>query len=123
MLPQKGLLHVRLLDGELTYLFYSDDGSAKPGDLHFHIRNIAGMDYGSGKPWFSGAMESTSEEKSGAGFTIELRPATDDDIRAFLRVWDPEYSIAKWAEGVAKCEGLAEEEKQRVWRIAREFIV
>ena len=137
--PPPGLLFVRehafadYLDVSLGYV----DEPRRPGAIDYHCRHVAKMHGGAGcyaQADFSGylsvesGVEQVFDEHLGR-HVIRRRLASDDDVLGFLRAWKPwpggtpAQAIEEWCRSVQDQEGLQMDERARVARLVRTFLL
>ena len=112
---EKGRLYVRLMDGEIQELFHPTEPEKRV------MRSIAAFRYSHAVPYFSGYLECIrgASGTTGSGRKVEIRLASDSDIRTILKAWDPHKAPRKWLKDV-KNEPIQRAEFDRVARIVKE---
>ncbi len=119
----KGVLYVRIHDGEVADFFYPDE-EVPAGYSNFHCQHIARIHWEAGEPSFGGWVDTSQNgDRSGSGMLIEFRKATDADIKKLLDAWKSRVSIAEWVENVQEYNpDLSKAEKDRIARITKPYI-
>ena len=124
MIFLKGRLYVRVVDGLVEGLFYTNEDIPENYGS-FHNEHIAKNRFGdSPEPAFSSYTElSQNGAHTFSGRLIEFREASDECLRDFLSKWDPyRHNLAKWLDNVDHDTHLLIGEKQRLRYIASQFL-
>jgi len=92
-------------------------------DQQWHMRQVATLRDGKAGPahetWQEGLHEQSGA--TGSGNQLEHVPATDDDLKRFMRAYNsPHMPLQEWINDTCNARDLDEQEKARLHRIAEE---
>ncbi|OGC49893.1 hypothetical protein A2716_00845 [candidate division WWE3 bacterium RIFCSPHIGHO2_01_FULL_40_23] len=118
---QKGRLYVRLMNGGITFFFYTLE-DVQQGYQFFDAQNIAEMRGGHGQPSFGDDIEYTRDGGVVGLGTVTFREATREDFMALIQNWSERttgVSVQTWLEAVMGVPGgLLQSEKERILQAA-----
>lgn len=119
---EKGVLYIRVFNGEVDELFYTNE-DVPYGYTGFEARGIASISLGRGRHFRQVTWNTAHNGKvTPDGNVIGFRKATDSDIGEFFGCWVGTLTPRMWAIEVEKITpNLRKEEKARIKRIADSY--